>query len=38
METTILMKYVKLGWHLAGVNNGAKSNQKSVKLNRTNRT
>ena len=34
-ETTILMKYVKLGWHIAGVHNGTKSNQKSVKLNQT---
>ena len=32
METTILKKYVKLFWHIAGVNNETKSNQKSVKL------
>ena len=35
METTVLMNYVKLGWHIAGVNNRTKPNQKSVKLNRT---
>ena len=28
METTVLMKYVKLGWYIAGVNNGTKSKQK----------
>ena len=36
MKTTVLMKYVKLGWRMRGEANGTKSNQKSIEPNRSN--
>ena len=35
MKTTVLMKYVKLGWRMRSEANGTKSNQKSIEPNRS---
>ena len=35
MKTTVLMKYVKLGWRMRGEANETKSNQKSIEPNRS---
>ena len=35
IKTTVLMKYVKLGWRMRGEANETKSNQKSIEPNRS---